>query len=286
MASRPVRESILVLAGFALGLAALGLYASTWPPVVIVESSSMMHRDSEVRYGRLGTLDPGDLVIVRDIDSPDDVRTLVEGPRTRYAAPGDVVVFYRAGDRSQTPVIHRAIAYVDVREGNGETVYAVRWDPEAPCDAGGAKDPADPGWCLYDEEGVLIPTAGVQGAGVGMNPYRPNADGFLTKGDNPASNRIIDQSSGISLDAQGRPSVVRTEWIVGKARGELPWIGLLKLAVGSQPNEQAPPDAYVRIGNAYAPKDLWVMLGVTLFVLVGVPLLVDAERSLRKRREK
>lgn len=286
MMSRPLREALLVLAGFVAAFLALALYAGTWPPAVIVESSSMMHRDHEVRYGRLGTVDPGDLVIVRDVDAVEDVATLVEGGRDRYGDPGDVIVYFRAGSRASVPIIHRAVAYVDVRESGDAATYAVRWDPQAECEGGAAKDPQDPRWCLYGEEGVLIPSANVRASSAGMQPYRPNRDGFLTKGDNPATNPLPDQVSHIALDEAGEPSMVPLEWVAGKARGELPWIGLLKLALSSEPNEASPPAQYLRIGNAYAPKDLWVMLGITLFVLVGVPLLVDAERALRKRWKK
>lgn len=249
-------------------------FAQNWPPAVIVQSSSMMHADAEVTYGRVGTIDPGDLVLVKRVDAPEDVLTFVEAGPERYADPGDVIVYYPANDRSATPIIHRAMAYVDVE---GET-YRVRWSADAPCEGGAEKDG---GWCVYGPDGVLVPSAGIRWTDGG--PWKPNADGFITKGDNPVSNRVMDPA-GISHDEAGQPSVVRLEWIEGKARGELPWLGLVKLALAGEPNEDRPPASYVKVGSAYAPMDLWVSLALALAALVGGPIAFDAWKAWRARR--
>lgn len=261
-----VRDGLVLAAVLAVLLASLALYARVWPPAVVVESSSMMHRDGP--FGRVGTIDPGDLVVVKAVDGVDDVATLVEGGRSRYGLPGDVLIYFPADDRAAVPIIHRAIAYVEV-EASG---YRVRWDPDAPCVGGASKDGA---WCRYGSAGVTIPAAN-------LDRYRPNANGFVTKGDNPVTNPDADVVNRISHDAEGHPSIVRPEWVEGKARGEVPWLGLLKLSLAGQPNERNPPASYVRVGWAYAPPDLWVMLGVALAVLVGGPLAFDAWRARRR----
>lgn len=237
----------------------------------------MMHAADDVVYGRIGTLDPGDLVVIRAVDDDSDVVTLLEGGRTRYGAVGDVVLYRPAGDETETPIIHRAIAYVDVAESRGATTYRVKWDPATPC-AGGAR--RDGAWCVFDSRGILLPEHGI--VDPGERPYKPTRDGFITKGDNPLTNRLADPMAGISTDDNGRPSVVPLEWVEGVSRGELPWLGLLKLAVQGQPNEAQPPPSYVRVGSAYAPADLWVMLVVSLAAVLLAPMVIDRIVEIRR----
>lgn len=275
--SKGVREGLLVFLALGLLVGTASAYAQNWPPAVIVESSSMMHRDGEVGFGRVGTIDPGDLVLVKALDDPSEVETLVEAGPERYGMAGDVIVYRRAPGLPETPIIHRAIAWVEVAEG---PAYRVRWDPGSDCVGGARKDPADPAWCVYGRDGVLL--AGVPGAG--EDRLVPRESGFVTKGDNPATNGKTDQAAGISRDAAGRPELVPLARVEGKARGELPWLGLVKLALAGQPNEDHPPASYVQVGSAYAPGDLWAMLGVSLLVLLGGPFAWDAWRARRARR--
>jgi hypothetical protein len=143
-------------------------------------------------------------------------------------------------------------------------------------------------WCVYDHNGVLIPSIPIEASGSGGSPrpYQPLRSGFFTKGDNPATNQLPDQFSSISVDEHGIPNTVVMSWVEGKARGELPWLGLIKLSLAGKPNEVNPPREWVKIGSAYAPKDLWVMLGVSLFVLVGIPLIYDGYKAVQARRGK
>lgn len=282
-----MRDALVLVAVFAVLLGGLYLYTGTWPPAVIVESGSMMHADSEVGYGRFGTIDPGDLVLVKNVDDAEDVQTLVEGGDGTYGKSGDVIVFYRNNDRRATPVIHRAVAYVEVVSTTSGGTYRVRWTEDAPCVGGATK--ADGNWCVYGSGGVSIPSIPVEGE-------RPRASGFLTKGDNPSTNTQIDQDTALSLDEP-----VRLEWIEGKARAEIPWLGLIKLSVAPQYNQQScargPVEfhffdasasrecqGWIAFGHAWAPKDLWVMLGIALFLLVAVPLVWDVVKNVRQRR--
>ena len=290
----PLRDALILIGVFALLLGGLFLYTGTWPPAVIVESGSMMHADSEVSYGRFGTIDPGDLVLVKDVDGVDEVRTLVEGGRERYGLPGDVIVYYPANNHKATPIIHRAVAYVEVKGEGAAREYWVRWNPDAPCEWESKKS-EDGRWCVYDARGVYVPSVPIAGFGSTLrdpNPYKPIRGGFITKGDNPATNAQTDQVTQLSRDEQGNPSPVQLEWIEGKGRAELPWLGLIKLSLAGQPNERNPPRGadgeilWTKIGSAYAPKDLWVMLGVSLFLLIGVPLLYDGYRAYKSRQER
>lgn len=228
----------------------------------------MMHDTRQVGFGRLGTMDVGDMVVVKRVGAASEVETLVEGGRARYGLPGDVIVYFPANDRASTPIIHRAIAYVEpVYDG-----YRVRWGASA-CVGGATKQG---GWCHYGPSGVTLPQ-------ISLADYRPEAAGFITKGDNPVTNLEPDVTSGISHDAKGRPSIVRVAWVEGKARGEVPWLGLVKLTFAGEPNEHDPPASYLTILWASAPRDLWTCLALTLVVLVGGPFAWDWARRRRGR---
>ncbi|HUR69513.1 MAG TPA: hypothetical protein VM370_09730 [Candidatus Thermoplasmatota archaeon] len=286
--SAALRDAIVLVAVFGILLGGLYAYTGTWPPAVIVESGSMMHADDEVTYGRFGTIDPGDLVLVKDVKTIDDVVTTVEDGHERYGKTGDVIVYYPANNRARTPIIHRAVAYIEVEGQPGAATYYVRWPADKACEGGATKVPERNGraWCQYGSEGVYLPGL-VQGFGSTTAepvPYRPAASGFMTKGDNPVTNTQTDQLSGLSHDDRGTPVPVKVEWIEGKGRAELPWLGLIKLGLAGRPNEANPPHAWVKVGSAYAPKDLWVMLGVTLFLVVGVPLIYDGYKAVQNRR--
>ena len=292
--SAAVRDAIVLVAVFAVLLGGLYLFTGNWPPAVIVESGSMMHADDDVTYGRVGTIDPGDLVLVKAVESADDVRTLVEGGTERYGKPGDVIVFYPDNNRGRTPIIHRAVAYVDVAEVSGQTQYRVRWDPDAPCVGGATREErAGHTWCTYGSGGIRIP----DDAQVPIEAEKPEWDGFLTKGDNPFSNRQIDQDTALSQDEP-----IRLSWIEGKARAEVPWLGLIKLSFAptyNQPECASGPTEFhffdasrsarcpgwVAFGHAWAPKDLWVMLGIVLFLLVAVPLGYDLYKNQIAKRD-
>lgn len=270
-----LKDLVVLVVVFAVLLGGLFAYTHVWPPAVIVQSSSMMHPDSEVRYGRVGTIDPGDLVLVKSVNAPTDVGTLVENSPGHYGKPGDVIVYYSANARSSTPIIHRAVAWVEPTADG----FRARWDPASDCVGGAAKDASDAHWCDYGPGGVTIPS-------VGLEHFSPNEAGFITKGDNPVTNAAPDPVLHISRDAQGRASVVPMEWIEGKARGELPWIGLLKLSLAGKPNEPNPPKEWTHILNAYAPTDLWVCLALTLTVIVGGPIAWDGVKAYRAKHPK
>ncbi len=238
------------------------------PPVVVVESGSMMHCANGLdlghggtscgpeRYGRVGTIDPGDLIFVRDVDGRGDVRAFAGGGERRYGGAGDTVIYQANGDGGRTPIIHRAMFWLEV---NGDGTFSI------------------------PELGVARATSlSVEGLGLDRNEYRLGAgctevatahalragdSGFITKGDN---NPCFDQAR----PGQGFGYLpVQPEWVVGKARGEVPWIGLLKLKVF---------DILQGTSNYQnAPGDLRTLMWVSLGVLVGGPLVAEA---LVKRR--
>jgi signal peptidase len=195
-------------------------------PIVVVESGSMMHcsngfvpygRDCDSTVARLGTIDPGDLILVKDIDGVDDVDTNADGGGSHYGRAGDVIVFRPDGltpAQGRTPVIHRALAYLEVNADDTFTIAELGLshvddldDPRIQALGLGA------GYAASLRDPRLDDVCG---------PVGPGRSGFITRGDN---NPGADQGAHTFIAR----CPVKTEWILGKARAEIPWLGLVKL---------------------------------------------------------
>ncbi len=282
---RLLHEALIALAVVGGIMTLVTVLAWNWPPVVVVESGSMMHvervftggdiveeRAGDVSYGRVGTIDPGDLVLVRAVGTRGDVETLLERGTERYGAPGDVIVYYAGNVREEAvPKIHRALAWVEVTGDRTNRTYSVHL-PEGDCGSGGVRVGED---CTYDSGGIPMGPFAYRCGGSCATRYTFEHSGFLTQGDN---NPEPDQVIGISRQP------VAVEWIEGKARGEIPWIGLVKLGFAPTINQPNPPESWTRFGNAYAPTDLWVSLFLTLGLLVVGPIIWDFGRAVYARR--
>src|SRR5438445_9148715 len=110
-------------------LGALYLYAGVWPPLVVVESSSMQ-RGSEA--SSLGVIDTGDMVFQQAASTRSSIVTYIEGRATGYATYGDygdVIIFRRAG--TPTPIIHRAIMYITLHANGTADVPDILLLPRA-----------------------------------------------------------------------------------------------------------------------------------------------------------
>jgi signal peptidase len=254
-----------------------GLYGYTgnWPPMVVIESDSMMHGDDS----NVGTIDTGDLVLVKSIDNRKDITTYVEGEKKGYKtydSYGDVIIFKKNGV-DDTPVIHRAVAYI-VYNASGNNN-----DPQL--SEFGSWD--IPSMGLYNKMSFWIPDYQPNRFNLsvdlkvilknfqrtGIEPH----DGFIIKGDN---NIQVDQLSDLK-DSEGNPvEPVKTEWIVGKAQGELPWFGLIKLYISGEtdePNKEPPPTS-VR------------MLVFSIALIIIIPIVLDVlfsviGKQIKKRKE-
>lgn len=168
--------------------------SGVWPPMVAVESGSM--EPNMERGDLIFIVDNGRFVPEGAIDTPDGSTGVVpadvaaERDRTTFDRPGDVIVFRPNGNAGQTPIIHRAMLWVE----GGENWYD-RADPGA---TGGAEDCAALNHCPA-----------------------PHA-GFITKGDNEVTNANYDQASRLSAP-------VRPEWVVGTAELRVPYLGHVRL---------------------------------------------------------
>jgi len=205
-------------------------YSGNWPPMVVIESGSMEHDDNplyeEPRYTHLGTIDTGDLVIVKEAEK-DDIVTYLQGKKTdykKYGDYGDVIVYYKNGIREKdglpvTPVIHRAMAWVEVVDKENKTYYIPEID-------------------TYFNGKIELAEIGLGG---GAHIKDLENSGYITKGDsngNPHPDQLT------HFDISGNVvQPVDPDWVVGIARGELPWFGLIKLKVTQPDNyDRAPPE--------------------------------------------
>jgi signal peptidase len=235
-------------------------FAGQWPPLVVVESESMMHGDNNMSH--LGVIDTGDLVLVQKVESTKDIVTYVEGylnGHKTYGDYGDVVIYKVNGQTVRTPIIHRAILYLEANaDGSSYRVDALRDFPASKWSSSNSADTWD------HLTGVLsIYNVGYYSLPVVIDiPHlsMPYVSGYITKGDH---NTVVDQFSG------GSP--VRFSWVVGKARGEIPWFGLLKLwSTGT-------------LGSP-APQNSVEYLYASIAIIVIAPILIDLGMTYKEKR--
>ena len=240
--------------GIAIGSVALVFlltfaYSGNWPPMVVIESGSMEHDNNplyaEPGYAHLGIIDTGDLVIVKEAEKSDIV-TYLEGKNTgykKYGDYGDVIIYYKNGIREKdgqpvTPVIHRAMAWVEVVDKENKTYYIPEID-------------------TYFNGKIELSEIGL-GGGAHIKDLKNS--GYITKGDS-TGNPHPDQLT--HFDVIGNVvQPVDPDWVVGMARGELPWFGLIKLRITQ-------PDNY-----AQAPPGCRVMLGFSVLAILVGPFTV------------
>ena len=96
-----LREALLAIGLVLLILGSLWIATGQFPPMVVVESGSMMH---DTEDGSLGAIDPGDLVLVMNPNRADIV-TYVEAMEednqnfgyTSHGMEGDVIIYSKNG---------------------------------------------------------------------------------------------------------------------------------------------------------------------------------------------
>lgn len=234
-----------LFAVFVLGIIMGGLWIYSGqpfpgsPPLVVIESGSMMHKNEP--FGRLGTIDAGDIVLAKAVGKREDVITYA-GTRSykTYGEYGDVIIYRPMNRRDQTPIIHRAICWVEY-DGNTYTVEE---------------------YGIVNATSITIPE-------LDLTNYNASHSGFITKGD---SNNYPDQHPNARICREP----VKVEWIIGKARGELPWFGSLKLMFSR--NEEG------EWGASEVREDSWICLIISIVILLSIPLSLDIRDYLRNRK--
>lgn len=287
----------IVFAGLAviIVIGSIFAYSSTWPPMVVIESGSMMHANDR---SMLGVIDTGDLTLVKKVDSRPGVVTYFEGLKTGYQTYGnygDVIIYAKNGHKEITPIIHRALVWLELNSSTGAGL-----SPSAPkgvinstwkiAELGLTIEvPSDSSTHMIVDLGAVRTwnggtehlanisidmTLAVSGMGAHLH------SGFITKGDH---NQIQDEAvppgspaSGLSGPAPRWPGEVvdphaptivpvqpvLMEWVVGRAEGELPWFGVIKLWVGGTSLESIP-------GNSQAN------LLIAIFVIGAGPFIFE-----------
>lgn len=244
-------------------------YCGVWPPMVVVESSSMQH-SNERSY--IGVIDTGDMVFVKRVDNADILITYINGEATdysKYGTFGDVIIYRPDGNSSTTPIIHRIVVWIDVNDtyvspATTDVVDYANYSFDIPSlGIFGTNDNVTIPDYGHDNRGVDIPIWAIltNFRNRGIEPH----GGFITLGDN---NDRTDQTLRHCLPVKG-------EWVVGRAIGELPWFGLIKLSVGGPPTD--------------APRNSWVNLFAVVVILISVPFILDFGppfiRKLLKKRK-
>jgi signal peptidase I len=267
-------EPLVALAIIVLLLVTLYAYTQNWPPVYVIESDSMQHGQTD----NLGLINTGDLVLAQKLQVS-QITTYVVGLQTGYTTYGeygDVLLYYPNGVTG-TPVIHRAILFLQYDVSNG------LWN--ATSLAGLTCGTATTDFYTVSSSPSGCGSVGMSGTltlrGIGWQSVEIEIDldtltqtsGFITMGDNnyiPGSPNqgLTDQDAGIS-------SLVEPPWIVGVARGMLPWFGAVKLLLSGSASE--------------VPMQSWEFLGLTLagivLVAMGLHYLFRAEGIEDPRRK-
>lgn len=284
----------------------LGLWAhtGTMPPLVVVESSSMIHEEN----GEIGSIDAGDLILV--MDTPyDNIITFAEASDREnkyygygtHGMEGDVIIYQKNGDEG-TPIIHRAILRVEPsqttspnRMAANESDYCLEggtWDSAVIDEDGGVGTCvltwSVPGTNVTDSESITIRFDGYSAgyydcnrmAHANVEPYlvvwnwQPKHSGIVTLGDNnqcsvDQGGLVVNGSSGIH-SASGVAGPVRESWLVGVAGGEIPWLGTVKLML-SGPSSP---------GTQYVPGSSFLFLAMVIGGIIFAP--VGLEVTLKK----
>ena len=284
----------------------LGLWAhtGTMPPLVVVESSSMIHEEN----GEIGSIDAGDLILV--MDTPyDNIITFAEASDREnkyygygtHGMEGDVIIYQKNGDEG-TPIIHRAILRVEPSQTTSPNRMAANESDY--CSEGGTWDSAVidedggvgtcvltwsvPGTNVTDSESITIRFDGYSAgyydcnrmAHANVEPYlvvwnwQPKHSGIVTLGDNnqcsvDQGGLVVNGSSGIH-SASGVAGPVRESWLVGVAGGEIPWLGTVKLML-SGPSSP---------GTQYVPGSSFLFLAMVIGGIIFAP--VGLEVTLKK----
>ncbi len=292
LVGRPWFEPVVTVVAIVALLGGLYAYAGNWPPLVVVESSSMQHGDHDV----LGLVNTGDLVLVKKLNVPSQVTTYVQGLASgymTYGEYGDVLLYFPNGNTAYTPVIHRAIIWLNwnatAQEFSAPSLSALQCGPSSygnyeivPPGGGGSNygcvsssDPNAPlsgsidlfnvGW-----QSVLV-SIDLSGLARQATPH----SGFITEGDDNCLGGSVCTYGGQGVyDQRGCAIVcatVATSWVEGVARGMIPWFGAIKLWLSGNPQ--------------YVPPETWDYLAATILAILVLPTVVPKLiHHLRERR--
>lgn len=231
-----LRDVLVAVVIVAIVLGGTYAYTGSWPPLVVVESKSMQHGD---QASSLGVIDTGDMVFQQVAPARESVVTYVEGRARNYVSYGDYgdVIIFSTG--AGTPIIHRAIMFITLHDPG----------PLA-AQLGTANVPdilllPEEDWFAFNETGETRNPVGLRNLTIHRMGYRHDVSltftftgysstadrsGYVTMGDN---NLYGPQCTPPDCDAgyDSLTGIPRQRDVLGRARGEIPWIGLIKLTL-------------------------------------------------------
>jgi signal peptidase len=266
---------ILAVLIVVLILGGLLAYTQTWPPIYVVESSSMQHGPNDV----VGVINAGDLILSQKT-SLAGIVTYVGAISTGYRTYGEYgdVLLYQPNGAAGTPIIHRALIYLDYNPLN--STYNASSLAGLPC----GTSPNDFYNVLtsahacgpYGMTGTLtLYGIGWQGATVpiDLGPTTLGThSGYVTLGDDNFETPDCSGSACIG-EVDQNPSfklsqLVTPAWTVGVARGMVPWFGGLRLLLTGSAGE--------------VPAQSWELMALTVVaVILAAFALHYAWKSLR-----
>ena len=281
-----------IIAVFMVLLGSVYIYSGVNPPFSTINSGSMQHSPDE---SSIGTIDTGDMVIVKDPDNY-DITTYVEGSKTGYkkfGEYGDVIIY-----KTQTNnIIHRAMLELTLNDIKYEGAQIKKqiwhipsligyddWDIIEISVDGITSHKNDPD--LWDETtGTLTVTetnkdivnlaltdVGYSDATAFVNLWdlgkqKENGySGYLTKGDNAETNTNFDQV----ILTKMRNKLVSDEDIKSVAVFEIPWLGCIKLLVNGTNTDQIPTNSVI---------DLVITFVVIILIAFGLNFILTRRKQ-------
>ncbi len=256
-----LRDLAIAFLLVAIVMASLFAYTRVWPPMVVVESSSMQHSNSE---SSIGIIDTGDIVLVQNAPRRQDITTYIAGRAGSYRTYGDygdVIIFRPEGSETLTPVIHRAIMALQWNESQGGFDVPTLELLERGADWQSNKaEPSRLG------EGDYVELIGVTYRSLNLRVnFGPFVEKAISQGCPVSTDRFCGYITMGDNNGGHDSYLTRQEWVLGRARGEVPWFGLLKLVIGGD----------FRWGDPQAPANSWTSLTIALILLVAGPLAID-----------
>ncbi len=257
---------------FLLVFLALCSYSGVWPPLAAIDSGSMQHSSNK---SSLGVLDAGDIVLIRKVDSLSQINTYIDGltnGSNSYKSFGDVVI-YQEKEMTE-PIIHRAICYLEYNtSGGGFDIPSLSKLPHALWSTtGGHSCWNQKGTLTLFEVGYSSVTVEINLSQILLKMLDKPHGGLITMGD---ANWVSTSEGKIGQYDQGwLPEVdtpIALESIIGVAKGELPWVGGLKVVISEGNLHSIPINSQVGM--------------VSVFTLIlAFPFIPEVGTLLKKRR--
>jgi signal peptidase len=280
---------LVALAIVILLVVCLFAFTQNWPPVYVVESMSMQHGSSDV----LGDINTGDLVLAQKVPNS-TIQPYVVAQQNGYSTYGEFgdVLLYAPNGAAGTPVIHRAIIFLQwVPSVGGYTAYGLAGRP---CGNASGAVYATPGTttragvindCGTTDLKSTLDLFHIGWADVNVSiALQPSLlgehSGYITMGDNNigGGQGTYDQSAGFQLS-----QLVEPGWVIGVARGMIPWVGALKLWIeGSSTTGEVPPQSWQFLGLSVAGI---ILLAFGLHYALRVEGIEDPRRKAEEDEE-